>query len=175
MFFVLSRAWDKEKILSLHEESNLKPSNTALGCSTTVPQRLHGERGLLRTFSHSIYKHDAIGITDPSSMQDACHMNSTISTSELIPKHHFICIDLLCLCFSHLAYLRHAKGGGTCIAHKRNRAWKFQYTNTSLGEYCENGKYLLLWLKETLNRWNYSCTVFTLPKAPRLFSCETTK
>ena len=128
-------------------------------------------------FSHSIYKHNAIGITNPSSMQDACHMNSTISNSELIPKHHFISIDLLCLCFSHLAYLRHAKGGGggTCIAHKRNRAWKFQCTNTSLGEYFENGKYLLLWLKETLNRWNYSCTVFTLPKAPRLFSCETTK
>ena len=26
-FFVLSRAWDKEKILSLHEESNLRPSD----------------------------------------------------------------------------------------------------------------------------------------------------
>ena len=25
-FFVLSRAWDKEKILSPHEESNLRPS-----------------------------------------------------------------------------------------------------------------------------------------------------
>ena len=25
MFFVLSRAWDKEKILSPHEESNLRP------------------------------------------------------------------------------------------------------------------------------------------------------
>ena len=27
MFFVLSRAWDKEKILSPHEESNLRPSD----------------------------------------------------------------------------------------------------------------------------------------------------
>ena len=26
-FFVLSRAWDKEKILSSHEESNLRPSD----------------------------------------------------------------------------------------------------------------------------------------------------
>ena len=29
-FFVLSRAWDKEKILSPHEESNLRPSDSAL-------------------------------------------------------------------------------------------------------------------------------------------------
>ena len=49
------RAWDKEKILSPHEESNLKPSNTALGCSTTVPQRLHGERGLLRSSYDKTY------------------------------------------------------------------------------------------------------------------------
>ena len=34
-FFVLSRAWDKEKILSPHEESNLRPSDSALQCSTT--------------------------------------------------------------------------------------------------------------------------------------------
>ena len=33
--FVLSRAWDKEKILSPHEESNLRPSDFALRCSTT--------------------------------------------------------------------------------------------------------------------------------------------
>ena len=30
--FVLSRAWNKEKILSPHEESNLRPSNSALRC-----------------------------------------------------------------------------------------------------------------------------------------------
>ena len=47
MFFVLSRAWDKEKILSPHEESNLRPSDSVLRCSTTEPQRLHSERGLL--------------------------------------------------------------------------------------------------------------------------------
>ena len=30
MFFVLSRAWDKEKILSPHKESNLRPSDSGL-------------------------------------------------------------------------------------------------------------------------------------------------
>ena len=39
----------KEKILSPHEESSLRPSDSALRCSTTEPQRLHGERGLLRS------------------------------------------------------------------------------------------------------------------------------
>ena len=29
-------------------------------------------------FSYSIYKHDTIDIADPSSMQDACHMNFVI-------------------------------------------------------------------------------------------------
>ena len=37
VFFVLSRAWDKEKkMLSLHEESNLRPSDSALQCSTVI-------------------------------------------------------------------------------------------------------------------------------------------
>ena len=31
------------------EESNLRPSDFALRCSTTEPQRLHGERGPLRS------------------------------------------------------------------------------------------------------------------------------
>ena len=30
--FVLSRGWDKEKILSPHEKSNLRPSDSALRC-----------------------------------------------------------------------------------------------------------------------------------------------
>ena len=44
IFSILSRAWDREKIQSPHEESNLRPSDSALRCSTTEPQRLHGER-----------------------------------------------------------------------------------------------------------------------------------
>ena len=39
MFFILSQVWDKEKILSPHEESNLTPSDFMLRCSTTEPQR----------------------------------------------------------------------------------------------------------------------------------------
>ena len=61
MFFVLLRAWDKEKILSLHEESNSRPSDSSLRCSTTEPQRL--------------YKHDVNKVADRSSMQDTCHKN----------------------------------------------------------------------------------------------------
>ena len=49
VFFVLSQAWDKEKVLSPHEESSLRPSDSALRCSTTDPQRLRKEQGLLRS------------------------------------------------------------------------------------------------------------------------------
>ena len=45
MFFVLLRAWDKEKILSPHEESNLRPLDSALRCSTTEPQKSYGPGG----------------------------------------------------------------------------------------------------------------------------------
>ena len=40
--FVLSRAWDKKKILSPHEELHLRPLDSTPQCSTTEPQRLHG-------------------------------------------------------------------------------------------------------------------------------------
>ena len=43
MFFLLSRIWGKEKILSPHEESNLRLSDSAIQCSTTEPQRLCGD------------------------------------------------------------------------------------------------------------------------------------
>ena len=49
MFFVLSRATDEEKNLIPHEESNLRPSDSALRCSTTEPQRLNGVQELLRS------------------------------------------------------------------------------------------------------------------------------
>ena len=48
-FFILSGGWDKEKIMSPYEESNLTPLNSALWCSTTELQRLHREQGLLRS------------------------------------------------------------------------------------------------------------------------------
>ena len=44
-FIVLSLTWDKEKILSPHEESNLRPSDSTLWCSTTEAQRPYGEQG----------------------------------------------------------------------------------------------------------------------------------
>ena len=44
--FVLSRECNKENILSLHEESNVRLSDSALRCSSTEPQRLYVERGL---------------------------------------------------------------------------------------------------------------------------------
>ena len=46
-FFVLSRVWDKEKILSPHEETNLRHSHSALRCYAIEAQRLHNEWGLL--------------------------------------------------------------------------------------------------------------------------------
>ena len=52
MFFVLSWAWDKEKIWSPHE----------------------GLRFKCYHLSYSIYKHNAKDIADPSSLQNMCHI-----------------------------------------------------------------------------------------------------
>ena len=41
--FRLVTSVEQRKILSPHEESSLRPSDSALRCSTTEPQRLHGE------------------------------------------------------------------------------------------------------------------------------------
>ena len=49
VFSVLLRVCDKENILSPHEESNLRPVDSMLQCSTTKLQRLHGEQGLLQS------------------------------------------------------------------------------------------------------------------------------
>ena len=84
MFFVLSRAWDKENFLSPLEESNLRTSDSAFRCSTTEPQRLCGERGLLRSSyrllgsAMSIVSCFRIRKAAPSSMHDACYMNFAI-------------------------------------------------------------------------------------------------
>ena len=49
MFFVVSQAWDKEKILSLHEESPRETSDLQIAHSDalTLGHRLRSERGLL--------------------------------------------------------------------------------------------------------------------------------
>ena len=57
MFFVLSKAWDKEKILKIYH------------------------------LSYSIYKHYGIDIASPSSMQDACHMNLATEACGLVVQH----------------------------------------------------------------------------------------
>ena len=49
MFFRLVMSVGQRKILSPHKESNLRPSDSALQCSTTEPHILYGERGLLRS------------------------------------------------------------------------------------------------------------------------------
>ena len=41
---------DKEKVPSPHEESNLRPSDSALQRSTTEPQRLHGQAWSITKF-----------------------------------------------------------------------------------------------------------------------------
>ena len=84
MVFVLSRAWDKKKFFKVvHEESNLRPSDSALRCSTMFFSFFSSVLFFvffLCTFfrSYSINKHDAIDTANPSSMQDACHMNVVI-------------------------------------------------------------------------------------------------
>ena len=55
MFFVLSQVRDKEKILSPHEESILKPLDSVLWCSTTEPQRLSGEQDPLQSSYMTLY------------------------------------------------------------------------------------------------------------------------
>ena len=49
MFIRLVTSVGQRKNSESPEESNLRPSDSALWCSTTEPQRLHGERGLLRS------------------------------------------------------------------------------------------------------------------------------
>ena len=62
MFFVLSRAWDKENILT----KNIFPYFFTE----------------LKTFHLSNSDVDAVGIADPSSMQDACNTNFVIDHAD---------------------------------------------------------------------------------------------
>ena len=47
--FNLVTSVGQKKILRPHEESNLRPSDSALRCSISEPQRLYDERGLSRS------------------------------------------------------------------------------------------------------------------------------
>ena len=48
-FFSLVTSVGQRKKKIPHKELNLRPSDSALRCSTTEPQRLYGERGQLRS------------------------------------------------------------------------------------------------------------------------------
>ena len=80
MFYVLSRAWAKEKILSPHV------SSWRIRIFFFFPRSWRDENIFLyfftelRTYhlSYSINKRDAINVADPSSMQDACHVDFVI-------------------------------------------------------------------------------------------------
>ena len=47
--FCLVTSTGQRKNLSPHKELNLRLSDSALRCSTTEPQRLHNDQGLLRS------------------------------------------------------------------------------------------------------------------------------
>ena len=70
MFFVLSQGWNKETILSPHEESLTKFFFFFFFISLLSSK--------LTISLISIYKCYTINIADHSSMQDACHMNFVI-------------------------------------------------------------------------------------------------
>ena len=70
--FDLSQLWNKEKILSPLEESNVRPLDITLWCSTTEPQRLYGEQGPLWSHICSyttlvLYTARIGNVADPSS------------------------------------------------------------------------------------------------------------
>ena len=79
--FCLSRVWNKEKIIW-----RLR--------IFLYPMLIIDEKHLyffteLKThhLSYSIYKHDAMDIADPSSLQDMCHMNFVIDLA-----HHSVSV-----------------------------------------------------------------------------------
>ena len=84
-FFALSRAWDKEKNLSPHEESSLRPSDSALGCSTTEPQRLRWARNpkVWGSIPHGELK---MFFFFPRSWQDEKHLTIFLYGAQKIPS-----------------------------------------------------------------------------------------
>ena len=86
-FFILLRAWHKETILSPHEESSPRPSDSALRCSNPwATETLRWARSITNFVWHAscillgsamskawcYLKHYAFDIADPSGTQDAC-------------------------------------------------------------------------------------------------------
>ena len=72
MYFWLVTSAKQRKILSPLEESNLRPSDLTIWCSTTEPQRLYSEQGPLwsRIYSYTtlvLYTARIGNVADPSS------------------------------------------------------------------------------------------------------------
>ena len=57
VFRLVTSVGERKKILSPHEESSLRPSDSALRCSTTEPQRPSGERGLLEIEIYRMFRY----------------------------------------------------------------------------------------------------------------------
>ena len=87
VFFVLSRAWDNEKNLSPLEESNLRPSYSALRYSTTELQRVNGERGLLRS---SYDTRPFFFLCSTLEKQDEKHISLLLYRAQNLPSFLFL-------------------------------------------------------------------------------------
>ena len=71
-------------IFSFFSGNNINPvKKGVIRLVTSVGQRKKIWVPMMNQTSYSIYKHDAIDIADPSSMQDVCHMNFVIDCARL--------------------------------------------------------------------------------------------
>ena len=87
--FVLWWAWDKEKILSPHEELHLRPSDSLLWCSTTEPQRLWWMRSITKFIWHTsciqLGSAMSIGVQNPKAWGSIPHRDSELFLCLLAP------------------------------------------------------------------------------------------
>ena len=98
-----SRIWGKEKILSSHEESNLRPSDSAIQCSTTEPQRLCGDEVYYKV--HMTHILHTAGISNVNSIIFVNIIRKMVSFSSWGIKIFFLCPTLMTTSFSILKVL----------------------------------------------------------------------
>ena len=89
----MSRAWNKENILSPHEESNVRLSDSALRCSSTEPQRLYVERGLcsLSSFYGSLLGMD---LTNKKWAQTGKMPNTSYSEQKFMTSNPWCAVEV---------------------------------------------------------------------------------
>ena len=85
--------WDKEKVLSPHEESKLRLSNSTLWCPTTEPQRLYGEWGPLQ----SSYIYDIRFSLSHTCYQTKKHLSLFLNQAQNLPSLLFYLRTILFL------------------------------------------------------------------------------